>query len=155
MGDVRQHTHADQARPPAPGTPVIVDVVARDVNGTVEFSHDWRFEGGNSQGGGAIVLPGKKRGDPGTPIHFHLRDETGMLRFTANADDVIWVDRRGCPIGPSKDTEITNVTSTPNLLRVYDRNTEKCDLHYNLRFDPDPDKYFYDPDIRNGGTTAE
>jgi hypothetical protein len=152
MTDVRQQGQAEQGGPPKPGTPVIVDVFARDANGSVEFSHDWRFDGGNSKGGGRIDIPAKKTGEPGTPIHFHLHDDTNMLRFVSHADDVIWVDRNGCPQSQAKDSEITNIQPSPNLLRVYDENEVKCELHYNLRFEPDPDKYYYDPEIRNGGT---
>lgn len=152
MGDVRQQgqEQAQQGSGPSPGTPVKVTVHALPgPGGSVLFSHDWEFQGGNSQGGGSIDIPSKKPTESGTPIHFHLRDETGMLRFAA---DAIWVDRNSCPQQASSDPEITDIRPSPNLLTVFDENKDECELHYNLRFDPDPDRYFYDPTIKNGGS---
>ena len=153
MGDVRQQGQTQQGNSASPGTPVIVDVHARrEADGTVRFSHEWRFQGGNSQGSGDIDIPRKGKAEPGTPIQFHLRDETGMLRFPSAADDAIWVDRSSCPQQAVRDPEITDVRTSPNLLTIHDQNKEQCELHYNLRFDPDPDRYCYDPTIKNGGS---
>ncbi|HUE79583.1 MAG TPA: hypothetical protein VMN38_08130 [Sphingomicrobium sp.] len=153
MGDVRQQGQAQRSGRPSPGTPVIVDVFAsRDSDGSIQFSHEWRFQGGNSQGGGDIDIPAKKRMEPGTTIHFHLRDDTRMLRFSPQPDDAIWVDRIGCPQQATTDPEITDIRPSPNLLTIHDENRDECDLHYNLRFEPDPDRYCYDPTIKNGGS---
>ena len=153
MGDVRPQGQAQQSGGPSPGTPVRVDVTARrDSNGDFQFSHEWRFHGGNSQGGGNIEIPRKKKTEPGTTIHFHLRDDTGLLRFASNPDDAIWVDRSGCPQQAVRDPEITDVRPSPRLLTIHDENKDECELHYNLRFEPDPDRYCYDPTIKNGGS---
>jgi hypothetical protein len=132
-----------------------VDVRARIVRGDVEFSHDWRFENGPSKGGGKIEVPAKTDGDPGTPIHFHLDDDTGLhLKFVPDNKDVMWVDRNGCPESQTWDQEIPigQIDPSPMLLKVYDKNQEECELHYRLRFQPDPEKYSYDPEIKNGGS---
>src|SRR5688572_3266591 len=138
MGDVRDQGPVQQtggATNGKAGTPVIVDVYAKDVGRTVEFSHRWRFDGGSDQGNGAIIIPQAKKGDPGHPIHYHLRDETKeKLSFVDDPDEVIWVLRSSCPQSRSSDPEIININPTPNLLKVYDRNEEECELHYNLRF---------------------
>lgn len=137
---------------PPPGTPVIVDVYATDgENGQVDWAHEWRFDGGSYGGKGAIDVPQKDIGEPGTPIHFHLRDRTKIgLSFAA---DPIWVDRNICPQSRANDPEITDIKAGGHVLKVVDRNRDECVLHYALRFAPDPDRYCYDPDIRNGGST--
>jgi len=159
MGDVRDQTTRQTHGGPPPGTRVIVDVYADDAgNGDVNWSHSWRFDdnggGGNSNNGtGTIDVPEKRIGQPGTPIDFHLHDRTSVrLSF---APDPIWVDRdpRPCPVQAAViDPEITDIVGAPRLLRVLDRNQDECVLHYNLRFNPDPVRYHYDPDIKNGGS---
>lgn len=153
MGDIRQQGLAQQGSGPSPGTPVIVDVHARmGTGGAVQFSHEWRFQGGSSQGNGSIRIPRKMNHEAGTTIQFHLRDDTGMLRFASQPDDAIWVDRNRCPQQAGTDPEIIDIRPTPNLLTIHDKNQDECELHYNLRFEPDPDRYCYDPTIRNGGS---
>ena len=149
------------ARPPA-GTPAIVDVFARTTqSGAVEFSHQWRWNDGTPGGSGDIDIPRRNKGGPGTPIHFHLRDQTQPPRgldFTADQDGPIWVLRDSCPPDgqPCEDREIPTdkIERTPNLLKVFDLNSEECTLHYRLRFtDRDGRPEAYDPAIKNGGTT--
>src|SRR6185503_11592679 len=86
---------------PAAGTPVIVDVFARSIaGGGVEFSQRWRWEDGTPGGNGSIDVPKRKQDQPGTPIHFHFRDETVPRRgldFTDDADGPMWVLRDSCP----------------------------------------------------------
>ena len=136
------------------GRPVMVDVFAiSSAAGKVEFSHEWRFDNGPSQGNGTIEVPKAKPGDPATPIHFHLHDRTGQsLRF--DEEDAIWVKRSQCPAESSEDPEIPRdgIDVHPKLLKIIDRNSEECELHYNLRFkDRDGHLAEYDPSIRNGG----
>lgn len=147
MGDVRENAQVQQHSRP-PGTPVIVDVFAEP-----EFRHRWRFEGGSDEGDGPIKIPEKDVGQPGTPIHFHFHPGGSGLTFLQDNENVIWCDRNSCPTaGPKSDPEITNINVSPMLLRVMDLNQDECTLHYNLRFSPDPDRNFYDPEIQNGGT---
>lgn len=139
---------------PGPGTPIFVDVTASpDRCGGVDFEHQWRFENGQPQGNGAIEVPERSASDPGTPIRFHLNDTTGrQLRF--DEADPIWVDRSGCPEEQSDDAEIPphSIQASGRTLSVLDRNSEKCTLHYALRFrDRDGGYECYDPEIKNGG----
>ena len=140
--------------PTKAGDTVIVNVFAKDPTGVVEFSHEWRFHGGNNKGGGKIEIPKAKKGDPGHPIHFYFFDETmpkRNLSFVLDPKNVIWVSRTGCPMECAEDSEITDIVPAKKLLKVYDNNEVECELHYNLRFEPDPDEYSYDPEIKNGG----
>ena len=140
---------------PPPGTPVIADVFAKPkAGGGVDFKLDWRFQGENNPRGGPIDIPQKKCGEPGTMIHFHLRDETDR-KLEFNIEDPIWVSRSSCPQDPSKDSEIPadHVNGHPNLLKVFDTNSDECDLRYALVFkDRDGATELFDPMIRNGGT---
>lgn len=156
MTDVRDSTGPAENGPSAapPGTPVQVTVIAEGRPGAVIFTHEWRFQGGHHMGKGGIEIPKRFDTDPGTPIHFHLSNRTQprvQLQFV-NSDDAIWVNRRGCPESePSFDREITCIEPSGERLSVLDRNQEDCTLYYNLRFEPDPNTYYYDPEIRNGG----
>ena len=145
-----------------PGTPVFVDVFARTGPGGVEFSHEWRWrEDGPSEGNGAIEIPARKANDPGTPLHFHLCDETKpkrRLAFFENQGAAMWVLRTACPPESKRcdDTEIPadRMIVTPRVLRAFDVNDEECTLHYRLWFsDQDGNLKSYDPDITNGGKT--
>ena len=144
---------------PRAGTPAIVDVFARTgPGGAVEFSHEWRWNNGTSGGNGEIEVPPRKKNEDGTPIHFHLKDQTQPPRGLDFADDPIWVLRDSCPPDgqPCGDPEIPadQIVRTPNLLKVVDLNSEECTLHYRLRFtDRQGRPEAYDPAIRNGGTT--
>jgi hypothetical protein len=135
------------------GKPAIVDVHADpDGAGGVSYWHEWRWQDGPSQGKGTINVPKRAEGDPGTPIHFHLRDNTG--RGFDFADDAIWVKRDGCPDSQCGDPEIpdSKIQRTPNLLKVFNENNEECRLHYRLHFkDANGQSDSYDPDITNGG----
>ena len=135
------------------GKPAIVDVHAdNDGAGGVSYWHEWRWQDGPSEGKGTIDVPPRAASDPGTPIHFHLHDSTGRgFDFT---DDAIWVKRDGCPDSQCSDSEIPDdkIECTPNLLKVFNENSEECRLHYRLRFtDKDGQSDSYDPDITNGG----
>jgi hypothetical protein len=135
------------------GKPAIVDVHADpDGAGGVSYWHEWRWQDGPSQGKGTINVPKRAETDPGTPIHFHLRDNTG--RGFDFADDAIWVKRDGCPDSQCGDPEIpdSKIQRTPNLLKVFNENSEECRLHYRLHFkDANGQSDSYDPDITNGG----
>ena len=155
---------SDQASPqqsagPPAGTPAIVDVIARTTPaGAVEFSHQWRWNNGNPGGNGDIDVPRRKKDESGTPIHFHLRDQTQPNRGLDFADDPIWVLRDSCPPDGRRceDSEIPadKIERSNNLLKVVDLNSEECTLHYRLRFtDRDGRPEAYDPAIKNGGTT--
>ena len=138
------------------GTPAIVDVHADpDGAGGVSYWHEWRWQDGLSQGKGTINVPKRAEADPGTPIHFNLHDNTGRgFRFTDDLHGAIWVNRDGCPNAKCGDTEIPEdkIQRTPNLLKVFNENSEECRLHYRLRFkDKDGQPDSYDPDITNGG----
>ena len=154
MGDEIQQQRPQQSTGPGPGpgTPIKVDVYADDDgSGNVSWSHEWRFDNGAGGGHGTIDVPRKAKGQPGTPIQFHIRDRTRIgLSF---ASDPIWVDRNSCPLARASDPEITDVDPQRNVLKLVDLNEDQCVLHYSLRFEPDPDRYCYDPDIRNGGST--
>lgn len=139
------------------GRPIIVDVFAQQgAGGSVSCRHEWRFEDGSSQGSGTIEVPARKHSDPGTPIHFHLHDSTGRdLRF--DSDDPIWVSRDTCPNQSCEDSEMPRKDhqASPRLLKVHNRNSEECELHYNLRFkDRSGESAEYDPAIKNGGTST-
>ena len=143
---------------------MIVDVVARTMpGGAVEFSQSWRWQDGTGGGNGDIDIPERKKDDPGTTLHFHLKDETQPNRGLNFADDqqgAMWVLRDRCPPGhePSEDPEIPadKIERAPKLLKVFDRNSEECTLHYRLRFtDREGRPEAYDPAIKNGGTTME
>lgn len=158
MGDTRQASQSEQALGgPPPGTPVFVEIYAdSSPGGGVAWSHKWRFQN-YSEKTGTIDIPKKDRGQPGTPIQFKVNDRTEPrigLRFV-DGDDAIWVDRTTCPQSdPARDPEITRIAPSGTVLRVLDLNDDECTLHYNLRFEPDPNRYYYDPEIRNGGTTV-
>ena len=145
-----------QSEGPPPGTPVFVDVYADTApNGGIEWSHEWRFRN-HSPKRGSIDIPKKEKGQPGTPIHFKLHDRTQPkvgLRFV-HCDDAIWVSRTTCPQSQASDPEITRIEPSETVLKVLDLNKDDCTLHYNLRFEPDPQRYCYDPEIRNGGSTV-
>jgi hypothetical protein len=153
-------SHTGRAGPP-PGTPAIVDVIARAMpDGSVGFSHAWRWQDGTPGGNGSIGIPARKPSEPGTPIHFHLRDETRPprgLAFTDDPEGAMWVLRNSCPPEDQRcdDPQIPTdrIVRSPNLLRVFNENSEECTLHYRLRFKDRTGKAeSYDPDITNGGT---
>ena len=147
-------TLTQSSKPPA-GTPAIVDVTADPTATGVSFSHEWRWESGASQGQGTIDVPRRASHEAGTPIHFHLHDNTGRgLRFADDSLGAIWVLRDGCPASQSSDGEIPEdrIQRTPNLLKVFNQNSDECTLHYRLRFeDKDGNPEAYDPAIKNGG----
>ena len=140
--------------------PIIADVSAKLVGDKVEFDLEWRKEG--DPGGKASPIDVAK-GDPPTPIHFHLRDDTRLkLKFKADAEDAMWVNTTGCPpAGAGNGGQISFTSSSNNLLKVTDANSgDECTLYYMLRFDGDPHvdpdgkqhpPYEFDPIIRNGG----
>lgn len=141
---------------PATGRPAIVDVHAEpDGGGGVVFWHEWRWQDGPSQGKGTIMVPPRSASDPGTPIHFHLNDKTARgLRYTDDDLGAIWVKRSDCPDAQCSDNQIPvdKIQQAPNLLKVFNENSEECTLHYRLRFaDKDGQQESYDPDIKNGG----
>ena len=157
MGDVRQaQGQPGQQVGPPPGTRVFVDVYADTApNGSVVWSHKWRFAD-QPENGGEIVVPAKDKGQPGTPIQFKLHDRTQPkvgLTFVPS-DEAIWVDRVDCPNASIHDAEIANIEPSETVLKLLDLNNDECTLHYNLRFNPDPIRYCYDPTIKNGGTTT-
>ena len=147
---------------PNPGTPVLVDVFAQtNADGSVGFTHQWRWQDGNPGGNHGIAIPARGKTDPGTPMHFYLRDQTSPPRgldFTDETSGAMWVKRGGtCPgeTEQSEDPEIPpdQIQRTPNLLKVFNQNSEPCTLHYRLRFKDRAGKAdSYDPDITNGGT---
>ena len=150
------------ADPPA-GTPVIVNVVARTkADGSVGFTHTWEWENGTPGGNGSIRIPPRDENASGTPIHFHLTDDTHPRRhldFTDDPRGAMWVDRDSCPPEDQKceDPQIPpgEMKRTVNRLQVYDKNSEACTLHYRLRFKDRAGKsHSYDPEITNGGTNA-
>jgi hypothetical protein len=142
------------------GKPVIVDVFARNgPNGRVAFSHDWRWENGPSEGNGTIKIPKRLPSEPGTMLHFNLRDETDPkrhLEFAKKDGAAMWVLRNACPPEDKRcdDAEIPpdRMVTQPKLLKAFDENSEECDLHYRLWVrDKDGNWDAYDPDIKNGG----
>jgi hypothetical protein len=149
-----RNSHADT------GKAVIVDVFARaERDGRVTFSHEWRWGSGPSEGTGTIKIPKRLPSEPGTMLHFHLRDETSPkrhLEFAEKEGAAMWVLRNACPPEwkRSDDPQIPpdRMVTGPKLLKVFDENSEECDLHYRLWFqDKDGNWDAYDPDIKNGG----
>lgn len=136
------------------GTPVIADVFARKDGGRIKFDLRWRFENDAGEREDPIDIPPKKYTEPGTMIHFHLHDRTGRgLAF----DPVhpIWVSRAECPEDWSADPEIPKdgIDRHPKLLKVLDRNQDKCELHFALVFeDHQGNRVPFDPRIINGGS---
>lgn len=154
MSMQQSQSQPNQGAGPKPGTPVIADVYAKPGSGGIDFSLEWRFEGDSDPRKDPIDIPAKKADDPGTAIHFHLHDET-TRKLQFEPDGGIWVSRSQCPQQSSSDPEIPSdqVKSTPNLLKVYDANQDKCDLRYTLLFrDSEGKAEAFDPMIRNGGT---
>ena len=153
-GQTSGSTWAQSTKPP-PGTPAIVDVTIEPAASGISVSHEWRWHNGPSEGKGTIDVPQCAHGDDGTPIHFHLHDNSGRnFNFCDDADGAIWIKRDGCPESKSGDSEIPGdkIQRTPNLLKVFNENSEECTLHYRLRFvDKDGQSESYDPDIKNGG----
>jgi len=144
-----------QSNKPPAGTPAIVDVTIEQTPTGISVSHEWRWQGGNSEGKGTIDVPQRAHHEDGTPIHFHLRDNTNrQFRFAGDVLGAIWVTRSGCPVSKSGDAEIPEhkFQQAPNLLKVFNENSEECTLHYRLRFtDKNGQSESYDPDIKNGG----
>lgn len=144
-----------QATKPPAGTPAIVDVTIESAPAGISVSHEWRWQNGDSEGNGTIDVPQRASHEPGTPIHFHLHDNTGRnFRFADDVLGAIWLKRDGCPSSQAGDPEIPEdkIQRTPNLLKVFNENSEDCRLHYRLRFtDKDGQSESYDPDIKNGG----
>jgi hypothetical protein len=145
---------------PPPGTRVIADVFARNgVGEAIDYSVEWRWENGDPGGSGAIEVPEKKKGEKGTPIDFHLHDETQPHRGLVFTDDVkgpIWIQLESCPTDQCLDGQFPadQIKRTDKLLSVVDDNSVKGDLHYRLRFrDKDGNPDSYDPEIKNGGST--
>lgn len=144
----------------SPGTPVIVDVYATtNADGSVTWSHEWRWENGSSQGSGTIKIPKRLPSEPGTPMHFHLRDQTEPKRefvFDNNQGAAMWVRKDSCPpeLQRCDDWQIPpdQMDTAPKLLKAFNLNSEECNLHYRLWFkDKDGKPGTYDPDITNGG----
>lgn len=159
MGDIRHEDPSarTQRGGPPPGTRVIVDVNAEGQPGAVIFKHEWRFEDNSMKGNGRINIPAKEEGQDGTPIRFVLHNRTRPrvdLKFVDN-DNAIWTNRTFCPEHDAHwDPEITSISPSGPVLNVVDLNRDECILNFNLRFEPDPNRYYYDPEIRNGGTTV-
>lgn len=155
MTDARQDAQLTQGGKPKPGTRVIVDVYADGPPSLISWSHDWRFEDNSLKGHREIDVPAKKAGEDPTPIKFNLHDRTQPkvgLKFVDD-DNAIWSNRNFCPERDAHwDPEITSIRPAGLVLHVVDLNQDDCTLHYNLRFTPDPETNYYDPDIRNGGT---
>lgn len=148
---------------PAPGTPVFVDVFATDQGGKTGWSHEWRWgENGPSQGNGTIEIPQRSPSQPGTAMHFQLHDQTNPRRgyqFDENQGATMWVKRDTCPPGDERcdDGQIPpdQMHTTPQVLKVFNVNSENCNLHYRLWFkDKDGNSDSYDPDITNGGKSV-
>ncbi|MEO7635546.1 MAG: hypothetical protein ABIS38_07870 [Sphingomicrobium sp.] len=144
-----------------PGIPVFVDIIARtNPDGGVEWSHDWRWdEDGSSKGKGAIIIPKREKKDPGTRMHFMLKDQTDPKRhfvFFDNKGAALWVMRDCCPPADvrSDDTEFPadEFVSARHQLTALNRNSDACTLHYRLWFkDKAGEIESYDPAIINGG----
>jgi hypothetical protein len=151
----QMHDQLEQCEPVRPKRPVFVDVYAHeDKSGEIRFSHDWRLqENGPVKGKGAIEVP---QGTPPSPIHFHLRDESGRkLKFFQDAEEALWASVGKCPDakGGGGQIEYPDARSGGNTLKVDNVNSEACELHYALRFkDRDGNVVIYDPVIRNKGS---
>ena len=131
------------------GTPIIIDVHAEPGPDGPQFDHQWRFENNPSPRKGAIEVPDTAGA---TPMHFHLRDNSGLnLRFLREASEAMWVGRGPCPQSASKDPQIEYPhAAAPKLLKVDYLNSEECTLRFALRFDSDSGPQIYDPEIKNG-----
>lgn len=125
----------------------------------VVFSDEWEATWKNGKQKGAIEVP---YGTPKTPIHFTLRDDTGLqLNFMNNFADVIYVGTDGTcpPPRGNQGGQITFISSVAHLLKVNNANSgAKCDMKYALRFNgqdnvpgAENQPYVYDPDLKNGG----
>src|SRR5689334_16376333 len=144
---------------PPPGTRIKVDVQATDSpGGTIEYSIDWHWDDGTPGGKGAIEVPEKKKGEKGTPIDFHIDDQTKPPRGIIFVDDVkgpVWIKLDSCPDDYCLDDQFPadEIKRTDKQLTVLDENLVKSDLHYRLRFkDKDGNPDSYDPEIKNGGS---
>lgn len=154
----------------AMGNPVKVEVRAYldAVTHQVTFEESWEASWGKGSGKNQpIEFPNKMQAN----IHFSLKDETRLnLNFypfaeahqppTLPEDYPIYVSTGAtCPPPPGlSGGQITILSSAPNLLKVFNNNTTKCDLKYALRFTGDDniagsqsEPYVDDPEIKNGG----
>lgn len=137
------------------GLPVLVDVFAHPPGSSDPYTIDWRFQGGPSQGNTPIDLP---RGSGSHDMIFTLHDDSGKgLKFKSAAEEAMWISSgNGCPTGKGSGANQIQFGSVSQpdrmVLRVNDKNSgNRRNLHYMLRFDPDPN--VFDPEIRNGGGT--
>lgn len=145
----QQSQSPSQGMRSGPGTPIIIDVHAEPGPNGPQFDHQWRFQDHPAPKKGAIEVPDT---NGATPMHFHLRDNTGSnLRFVPEASEAMWVSRGQCPDAPSTDPQIEyRNAAAPKLLRVDNLNSEECTLRFALRFDSDQGPQIYDPEIKNG-----
>ena len=133
------------------GDPVLVDVYAHPPGSPEDYTIDWKFQGGPSQGNTPIVLP---KGSGSHDLTFTLHDNSGKgLAFKPKAEDAMWIGHgKGCPTGKGngKGQIVHGTVANGTTLTVIDDNSgNPATLHYMLRFDPDPN--VFDPEIRNGG----
>jgi len=140
---------------PKIGPRVIVDVTAHPSSVPPGiYTIDWHFDGQPSEANSTIHMP---RNSGSHDMTFNLINQSGRpLSFQPLADDAIWV-RRGqgqCPTGKGNGKGQMSggaVSQGGMTLDINDDNSGKTHyLTYRLNFDPP--EYFYDPDIRNGGT---
>jgi len=157
MNQHEQSGSTQQTARQTPSPPVMVDVFAKQENGKIRFTHDWRFEGGPSKGNAPIEVP---EGSRDTEIRFFLRDADLGLQFLGTPEEAMWVEKvpdpdpgNKCPPGPGDGGQIDfrQSQSQPKLLKVLDVNSEQCDLRYGLRFQGPNGIEIYDPIIKNGG----
>lgn len=164
--------HEQQSKPGvlAKGNPVKVEVRAylNPVSHQVKFEETWESDWGKGSGNNQpINFPSTSQAN----IHFHLNDETKLdLKFlpynpprqppTKPKDYPIYVGTGpACPPAAGlQGDQISILSSSPNLLKVFNNNTSKCDLIYALRFSGDDNiagneyaPYVDDPEIKNGG----
>ena len=162
--------HEQQSKPGvlAKGNPVKVQVRAflDPVSNQVKFAETWESDWGKGTSKNEpIIFPHLAQAN----IHFHLTDETKLnLEFlpynpphqppTRPQDYPIYVGT-ACPPAPGlQGGQISIISSTDNLLKVFNNNTVKGDLMYALRFSGDDNiagnqyaPYIDDPEIKNGG----
>lgn len=146
-------------KPPA-GTRVKVDIRATNgASGGVDYDVAWHWEDGTPGGKGPIEVPAKKKGEKGTPIDFHIDDQTKPPRgiiFTDDAQGPIWIRVDQCPDDQCLDRQFPpdEIKRSDKQLTVVDDNAVQSNLHYRLRFkDKDGHPDALDPEIKNGGST--
>jgi hypothetical protein len=166
MSDQKLH-HAAASRVAGKGRAQKFDVnviAARHEDEGVDFICLWEDANGDWHSG-PITFP---RNSGEHDVEFKLDDRTGLnLAFEASGSNAIWFNADCCPTSASGDDKgqihDRHVETGNKKLKLKNRNSSACNLHYALRFTGNSwtspggkqhnAPYVYDPEFRNEGGT--